>query len=84
MFISAICVLFLIRPVIVLVTVDKVFEQLLEGELEPLSNKVFDGLNSACRKRYSCETTLVRVVEDWKRSLDINHTVVVSSSDTDE
>ena len=41
------------RPVTELVTVDKVFEQLLAGPLEPLSNKVFDGLNSACRKRYT-------------------------------
>ena len=42
---------------------------LLVGQLELLSNKVFDGLNSAYRKRYSCETALVRLVEDWKRSL---------------
>ena len=69
------------RSVTVLVTVDKVFEQLLSGQLEPLSNKVFDGLNSAYRKRYSCEITLVRLVEDWKRSLDNNHTVGVLSTD---
>ena len=37
---------------------------LLAEQLEPLSNKVFDGLNSTYRKRYSCETTLVRLVED--------------------
>ena len=42
---------------------------LLVGQIELLSNKVFDGLNSAYRKRYSCETALVRLVEDWKRSL---------------
>ena len=60
-----------------LVTVDK----LLAEQLEPLSNKVFDGLNSAYRKRYSCERKFVRVVEDWKRSLDNNHTVGVSSTD---
>ena len=54
---------------------------LLAGQLEPLSNKVFDGLTSAYRKRYSCETTLVRLVEDWKRSLDNNHTVGVLSTD---
>ena len=29
---------------------------LLAGQLEPLSNKVFEGLNSAYRKRYSWET----------------------------
>ena len=33
-------------------------------QLEPLSNQVFDGLNSTYCKRYSCETTLVRLVED--------------------
>ena len=69
------------RSVTVLVTVDKVFEQLLSGQLEPLSNKVFDGLNSAYRKRYSCEITLMRLVEDWKRSLDNNHTVGLLSTD---
>ena len=69
------------RSVTVLITVDKAFEQLLSGQLEPLSNKVFDGLNSAYRKRYSCEITLVRLVEDWKRSLDNNHTVGVLSTD---
>ena len=69
------------RPVTVLVTVDRMFEQLLAGQLEPLSNKVFNGLNSAYRKRYSWETKLVRLVEDWKRSLDNNHTVGVLSTD---
>ena len=68
------------RLVTVLVTVHKVFEQLLAGQLEPLPNKVFDDLNSAYRKRYSCETTLVRLVEDWKRSLDNNHSVGVLST----
>ena len=63
---------------------DKVFEQLLAGQLEPLFNNVFVGLNSAYRKRYSGETgetTLVRLVEDWKRSPDNNHTVGVLSAD---
>ena len=69
------------RPVTVLVTVDKVFEQLLAGQLEPLSNIVFDGFNSAYRKRYSCETALVRLVKDWKRSLDNSHKVGVLSTD---
>lgn len=75
----------LLPALTVLVTVDKVFEQLLAGQLEPLSNKVFVGLNSClnstCRKRYCCETTLVRLVEDWKRSLDNNHTAGVLSAD---
>ena len=71
----------LLPALTVLVTVDKVFEQLLAGQLEPLSNKVFVGLNSAYRKRHSCETALVRLVEDWTWSLDNNHTVGVLSAD---
>ena len=71
----------LLPALTVLVTVDKVFEQLLAGQLEPLFNNVFVGLNSAYRKRYSGETTLVRLVEDWKRSPDNNHTVGVLSAD---
>ena len=71
----------LLPALTVLVTVDKVFEQLLAGQLEPLFNNVFVGLNSAYCKRYSGETTLVRLVEDWKRSPDNNHTVGVLSAD---
>ena len=72
------------RLVTVLVTVGKVFEKLLAGQLELLSIRAFEGLNSTYHKRYrrySCETTLVRLVEDWKRSLDNNHTVGVLFTD---
>ena len=36
---------------------------------------------SAYRGKYSCETTLIRLVEDWKRALDLNKAVAVLSTD---
>lgn len=36
---------------------------------------------SAYRRMYSCETTLVRLVEDWKLALDKNQMVGVLSTD---
>ncbi len=53
------------RPVTVLIAVDKVFEQLLCKQLCELTDKIFDDFMSAYRKSYSCETTLIRLVEDW-------------------
>ena len=67
----------------ILPTADKVFEYLLCGQLRSLTKKVYDPFNSAYRKLlvYSCETTLVRLVEDWKRALDNGQTVGVLSFD---
>ena len=36
---------------------------------------------SAYRSKYSCETTLIRLVEDWKGALDLNKAVAVLSTD---
>lgn len=69
------------RPVTVLNSVDKIFEQLLCQQLKELSEATLDVFMSAYRSKYSCETTLIRLVEDWKRSLDRNETVAVLSTD---
>ena len=69
------------RPITILITVDKILEHLLCKQLSELTEKIFDNFNSAYRKRYSCETTLIRLVEDWKQALDNNQTVGVLSSD---
>ncbi|CAB4042704.1 Hypothetical predicted protein, partial [Paramuricea clavata] len=69
------------RPVTILIAVDKVFEQLLCKQLCELTDKIFDDFMSAYRKSYSCETTLIRLVEDWKHALDHNKAVGVLSSD---
>ena len=69
------------RPVTILITVDKIFEHLLCKQLNVLSEKIFDNFMSAYRKQYSCETTLIRLVEDWKQALDKNLAVGLLSTD---
>ena len=52
------------RPITVLTVVDKIFEQLLSKQMSKYFETIFDPFMSAYRKMYSCETTLVRLVED--------------------
>lgn len=61
--------------------VDKVFEQLhctqVTNYIEPYLNRSL----TAYRKKNSCETTLIKLVEDWKMSLDNKDMVDVLSTD---
>lgn len=69
------------RPVTVLSSIDKVYEKLLSvqttGYMEPkLSNNM-----TAYRKKHSCETTILRLVENWKIEVDNKKIVGVVSTD---
>ena len=68
------------RPVTVLTSVDKVFEQMLCRQLKK-SESILDTFMSAYRSKYGCETRLIRLVEDWKGALDLNKAVAVLSTD---
>ena len=35
----------------------------------------FHKLVCTIRKKYSCQSTLVKMIEDWKESLDMNHVI---------
>lgn len=61
--------------------VDKVFEQLLSKQISKFFEPIFDPFMLAYRKLYSCETTLVRLVEDWKQAIDTGKTEGVLSTD---
>lgn len=63
------------RPVSVLTTVSKLFESVMNDQLYNYFVELFDDLLSAFRKGYSCQSLLVRFVEDMKTSLDKGHTV---------
>ena len=52
------------RPITVLTVVDKIFEQLQSKQMSKNFETIFDPFMSAYHKMYSCETTLVRLVED--------------------
>ena len=69
------------RPITILTVVDKIFEQLLSKQMSKFFEPIFDPFVSAYRGLYSCESTLVRLVEDWKQAIDTGKTVGVLSTD---
>ena len=68
-------------PVTVLTAVDKIFEQLICEQLSEKFEPIFDTFLSAYRKHFSCETTLIRLTEDWKHAADKGHASVILSTD---
>ena len=69
------------RPVTVLSTVDKVFEQLISKQITSQFESRLSDCITAYRKSHSCETTLVSLVEQWKRARDGHQCVAVLSTD---
>ena len=69
------------RPITVLPCVDKVFEQLLGKQISDKFESQLADCQSAYRKYRSCETTLVGLVEDWKKSKDEGMSVGILSTD---
>ena len=58
------------RPVSILPTLSKIYERLISDQLSEHFNKIFHNFLSAFRPAYGCQTTLLRIVEDWKEALD--------------
>ena len=69
------------RPITVLPCVDKVFEQLLRKKISDKFESQLPDCQSAYRKYRSCETTLVGLVEDWKKSKGEDMSVGILSTD---
>ena len=69
------------RPVTVLPALNNVFEKLLASQLDQFYTELLSDYISAYRRHYSCETSLMRLTEDWKRSLDKKQIVAVISMD---
>ena len=65
------------RPVTVLPCLNNIFERLLSIQLQ----EFYQGLLSAYRRYHSCETSLLRLTEDWKASRDRKELVAVVSMD---
>ena len=60
------------RPVSVLTTLSKVYESVLNDQLLTFFKRILHHLLSAYRKGYSCQTLLLKCIEDWKSALDNN------------
>ena len=63
------------RPVSVLTALSKTYESSLNDQLLQHFITIFNDFLSAYRKGYSCQSLLVKVIDDWKKSLDNNHIV---------
>jgi hypothetical protein len=58
------------RPITILPLFSKIFEQILSRQLVDYFDHIMSPFMSAYRKHYSCETSLLRLVDDWKHELD--------------
>jgi hypothetical protein len=60
------------RPVSILPCISKVFEGVIADQLTNFFNSVFSPFLAAFRRGYSCNSVLLKLVEDWRLALD-NH-----------
>ena len=58
------------RPVSILSILSKLFESVLNEQMLDHFREIFDALLSAYRRHYSCQTILLKFVEDVKSALD--------------
>lgn len=65
----------------VLDSVGKVFEHLITKQIARHYDPVLSPYSTAYRKTHSCETTLIRLIEDWRLSLDQKLSVGILSTD---
>ena len=63
------------RPVSVLSSFSKILEGVLNDQLYSFFSDILHSLLCAFRQNYSCESLLMKVIEDWKLALD-NHEAV--------
>jgi len=69
------------RTITILNAVDKVFEQLLSKQVTKFIDPYLTENLTAYRRNHSCETTLLRLVEEWKRAVDAKEEVAALSTD---
>jgi hypothetical protein len=60
------------RPVSLLPVISKLYERAINSQLSVFFNSHFNSYLSAFRPGYGCQSTLLKVVEDWKQALDEN------------
>ena len=69
------------RPVSVLSALNNIFERILAKQLEPFYRDILSDFISAYRPNYSCETSLLRLTEDWRKSRESKETLSIVSMD---
>ena len=69
------------RPVTVLPILNNIYERVLSDQLSVYFKDILSDFISAYRKNHSCESTLLRLTEDWRAGLDNKELVAVISLD---
>ena len=69
------------RPVCVLPCISKVFERIIVNQLSEYFENIFNNVVSGFRKKHSCETVLLHMVENIKEYLDEGKIVCMMMTD---
>ena len=65
------------RPVSILPGISKVFERVMVNQLSKYFNDIFSPVLSGFRKQHSCETVLLRMIENIKLSREKGQIVIM-------
>ena len=63
------------RPVSILAALSKVFEKVHCKQMTSYFNDIFSKFLSGFRKKYGCQSTLLRMVENWKSAIEAGELV---------
>ena len=63
------------RPGSILTVLSKIHDDLMNDQLYAYLEDIFEELLSAFRKKYSCQSLLTKLIDDWKIRLDSNQVV---------
>ena len=69
------------RPVTVLPALNNIFERLPSGQMYEFYNGLLSDFISAYRKFHTCETSLLRLTENWRMMDEREELVAVDSLD---
>ena len=58
------------RPVSILPSISKLFERTINDQLSAHFENIFNPFLGAFRPGMGCQSTLLRLVEDWRQALD--------------
>ncbi len=62
------------RPISILPILSKIFEGILDNQLEELFDNILSIFLSVFHKNYRCQSVIIKMIEDWKMALDKQQT----------
>ena len=63
------------RLVSLLTVISQIYESAMFDKVSDYFGSIFEDLLCAFRKKYSCQSTLIKAIDDWKVSLDRNQMI---------